>query len=61
MSEILLQVAGYLRSSQFCLRVAVPEGESDRYSKTESHISMNDFLHSSLVLIPGVEPKHLNF
>lgn len=61
MSETLLQVAGYLCSSQFCLRVAVPEGESDRYCKTESHISKNVCLHSSLVLTPGVEPKRLNF
>ena len=61
MPEILLQVAVYLCSPQLCLRVAVPEGESDKYCKAENHISKNDCLHSSLVLIPGVEPKHLNF
>lgn len=35
--------------------------ESDRYCKAEIHISESDCLHSGSVLIPGVEPKRLNF
>lgn len=60
MPEIFLQETGYFCSPQFCLKVAV-QGESDRHCKAENHISENDCLHSSLVVMLGVEPKCLNF
>lgn len=60
MPAIFLQEVEYLCSSQFCPKVAVPEGESDSYCKAEYQISKNDCLHSRLVLISRVESRHLN-